>query len=198
MNHMINVCLEIAVDEFAALVDNGARSRDLLEQGRDTEISLALGVRRYKNWTLRDANLINKSYPDLTIICAAKPNESTESVIKRVEIKLRALGEQWRQVYTHWDAQHRSSKARRSAPVLPTLFAFVVKYSIVQLMSLDVNQLNAPPRVLEMLNHQLEGRDVWQAFAISIVCIFARNFLLEIESKGMFEALHQSIEDHDE
>ena len=51
-------------------------------------------------------------------------------------------------------------------------------------MSYDARIPNKPVRTLETLNFQLDGSDVWQALAISIVCVKARNKLMQLDQEG--------------
>lgn len=186
-----------AVDEFAALVDNGARCRDILAQERHAEACLARGIERYKSWAYRDGRLQNKAYPEPILVCSAKPGESVGSVVDRTTKKLRALGQQWRDAFRHQHGHGRELDTQEITAIMPTLFAFVVKYSIVSIMSYDPNMIDAPTRTIETLDHQIEGHDVWHAFAISITCVYGRNYLLRLESNGLFQDLQTSLEDTD-
>ena len=83
-------------------------------------------------------------------------------------------------------SRHRSRSTAQLKQKLPTLYGFVIKFSVVALVTYDANQPTRPIRTLVSMNHAIDGTDPWHALAVSIVCIRARNILMELDSEGYF------------
>lgn len=154
---------------------------------------LVTGLERYLEWTYRDGGLQDKPYWELIVICSAKAGESASSVVNRASQRMRQVGRQWRE-----RLQQEGDRVQESAaPVVPTIFAFVIKYSVVSVLSYDACSAQKPIRTLAQLNHLLDGFDVWHAFTVGIICVYTRDRLMGMEAQGIFGTLLQSVEDVD-
>ena len=164
-----------------------------MAQRQQPEPGLVTGVENYLEWAYRDGNLQDEQYLDVVVICGAKAGESAHNVAQRASGKMRMLGQEWRERLE----RRKGSLRAGEAPACPTIFGFVVKYSVVSVLSHDAASAQSPVRTLAQMNHNLEGIDVWHAFTISLVCIQARNRLLQMEAHGIFDKIHKSVEEAD-
>ncbi|KAG8527560.1 uncharacterized protein KY384_007712 [Bacidia gigantensis] len=182
--------------EFQTLVDNGPRCRDALNQRQRPESSLNRGIERYQRWSIRDAKLKHKIYPNLIVIVAAKAGEAIASTVRRTTNKLKILHDQWQDAFSN--GKNESNRTLQvSSNSTPTLYAMIIKFSVVSIVTFDPSQPARPIKIIANLNHTLDGRDVWHAYAISIVCVRARNYLMGLEESGCFADKVQEDNDPD-
>ena len=134
-------------------------------------------------WSLRDSKLIRKPHLDLIIVATAKPRESVQDLVQRISDKLYSLGREWRNRWRNPDCKE-DDQHQTYTHDLPTLYGFIVKYSVVAVVTSDSRAPYKPIRTLVTLDFQLLGQDVWHALAISIICVKARNYLLQLEQEG--------------
>ena len=63
---------------------------------------------------------------------------------------------------------------------LPTLYGIVIAHSIVSLVTLNAAEPDKPVRSIALFDLSDDDHDVWNAFAIAIVVILARNYLVSV------------------
>ncbi|KAL9102966.1 MAG: hypothetical protein Q9163_001953 [Psora crenata] len=174
---------DTATNELNALVQAGPRCRDAILLKQQPEQPLKKGIERYKKWSLRDGKLLRKPHIDMISVATAKPGETVQSVVHRITDKLYSLGREWRNKWRHPD--HKESDVDQGyMHEPPTLYGFVIKYSVVAIVTCDARMPTKPVRTLVTLDFQQLGQDVWHALAISIVCVRTRNYLLQLEEEG--------------
>ena len=186
----------LATNELVVLVDAGPRCRDALLQKQRPEPPLNKAIERYKKWSIRDAKLHRRSYIDLIAVTTAEPDETVQSVADRMTDNFHTLARKWRNKLRHSECQENDDNQRYTHK-LPTLYGFMIKYSVVAVVTFDSRSLSNPIRTLTTLNHQIDGIDVWHALAISIVCCRARNHLLQLEKEGCIGAEIPTEDDPD-
>lgn len=185
---------EPATREFAALIDAGPRCRDALSQNQVPERHLKRGIERYNKWALRDAKIHPKSYIDLISIVAAKPNETVPVALDRLSRKFHKRAQEWRDKLRHPDCD-KDDENQVYAQAPPTLYGFLIKYSVVAIVTHDASKPDAPVRNLMTSNLQMLGYDVWAALAIAIVCVRARNQLLGMDDLAKLDVEMPEEED---
>ena len=67
-----------------------------------------------------------------------------------------------------------------SDPPLPTVYGFVIAYTTVSLITYDSNQPEREIKALALFDFMLDDQDVWNAFAIAIIVIWARDYLVSL------------------
>ena len=72
----------------------------------------------------------------------------------------------------------KSGKRRRSTDEPITLYGIIVGHTIVCFVTYDISFPDKAPRTLTLFDFSDPEQDVWNAFAITIMVIWARNFLL--------------------
>ena len=154
----------------------GSRVRDQLLTGAVTEKPLLHAINKYYKWSLADANVQHKDFIPVIAVAAAKGHESVESVVGRVTDQLHSLSRQYRD---KWSDPHRGFVHE-----LPTLTGFVIKYSIVAVVTCDCRVAGSPIRTLGTFDFKVIGQDVWHALAVSIAMIRGRNYLMQLDAEG--------------
>ena len=176
--------LSTATNELVLLIDAGPRCRDAILQDQHPEPPLKKAIERYQIWSIRDAKLQRRPYIDLIAITSSKLGESVQSVVNRMTEKFHSLADHWRDKLRHPDCKETDAEQRYNRK-LPTLYGFMIKYSVVAIVTYDPRSRSNPIRTLVTLNYQEDGHDVWHSLAISIVCCRARNHLLQLEKEGL-------------
>lgn len=174
----------IAARALDRLIQAGPRARDRLNNSLTPEKPLFRELQDYQKWTLVDGgNLQYKAHIPPIAIASANPNESVESVVLRITDKLHAQGRRYRNQWRHPDCDEKDEKQVYMHP-LPTLFGFVVKYTVVAVVTWDCSSQEKPVRTLGTYNFGKLGYDVWNAIAVSIVMVRARNYLMGLDDEG--------------
>lgn len=125
----------------------------------------------------------HKDHIPVIAIASAKGHETVESVVSRVTDQLHSLGRQYRDKWQRTNSQ-MSDECQEFAHELPTLTGFVIKYSIVAIVTCDSRVPGNPIRTLGTFDFKVVGQDVWHALAISIAMIRGRNYLMQLDQEG--------------
>jgi len=173
------------------LIQAGPRCRDQIIANQTPERPLDREITSYIKWSLLDGQLRRKSFIPLVSIATAKRNESVQSVVHRITDKFHSLGREYRDKWRHPKSKE-SDADQKFLHEMPTLYGFVVKYSIVAIVTCDTSVPGKPIRTIMTLDFQKVGQDVWQALAIAIVVIKARNILMQLAEEGEIE---EEVED---
>ena len=68
---------------------------------------------------------------------------------------------------------------------MPTLYGFVIKYTVVAVVTCDSSVPKKPIRALATYDwNKGHGQDVWQAFGVAITIVAARNYLMKLDEEG--------------
>ena len=131
-----------------------------------------------------DGRLHHKAHIPVVAIASAKPKETVESVVGRVTDQLHSLGRQYRDKWRHLECEREGEGALRYVHALPTLTGFVVKYSVVAIVTCDSSVPGKPVRTVGTYDFKVLGQDVWNALAVSIAMIRGRNYLMQLDREG--------------
>lgn len=172
-----------ATHALQKLINAGPLVRGQLTSGAIPERPLLRGITNYYKWTLLDGNLEHKTHIPVTAIACAKPKESTESVVNRVTDQLHSLARQYRDKWRHPKCKESDEKQVYTHQ-LPTLFGFVIKYTVVAVVTCDSSVPGKPIRTLHTGDWTRVGQEVWHALAVSIALIKQRNYLMQLDKEG--------------
>ena len=162
----------------------GSRVRDQILSDAAPERPLLHAIEKYYKWSLADANVQHKDFIPVTAIASAKGQETVESVVGRVTDQLHSLGRQHRDKWRHPNCRGGDGQHQEFTRELPTLTGFVIKYSIVALVTYDSRVPGNPIRTLGTFDFKVVGQDVWHALAVSIAMIRGRNYLMQLDAEG--------------
>ena len=76
-------------------------------------------------------------------------------------------------------ARHRAEALRCGGEPAPTLYGVIVVKSVMAFVTYDARQVEGAARNLADFHWRDEGQDVWNAFAVAILCVQAREYLVE-------------------
>lgn len=161
----------------------GPLVRGQLTGGAPPEKPLYREITSFYKWTLADAKLERKAHIPVTAIACAKPRESTESVVSRVTDQLHDLGRQYRDKWRH-PASKESDAEQIFTHTMPTLFGFVIKYTVVAIVTCDSSVPRKPIRTQHTADWKVIGQDAWHAMAVAIAFVRQRNYLMQLDAEG--------------
>ncbi len=172
------------------LVDAGLRVRERFQLNQAPEKPLHDALKKYFKWTMQDSKLINKQHIPVLAITCAKKGESVASLIGRCTDRLHDLGSQYREM---WSIDGKGAKGEEEgvqhySHELPTIFGIVITYSVVGFLTYDARYPGKAVRSMGNWDFSIDGQDVWQAFAVAIFMICARNYLMGLEEEGLLGA----------
>lgn len=165
------------------LILAGSRVRDQILSKTATEKPLLHAINKYYKWSLADGRVEHKDHIPVVAIASAKGQETVESVVGRVTDQLHSLGRQYRDKWRHPSSQ-AGDEYQRFTHELPTLTGFVIKYSVVAIVTCDSSVAGHPIRTLGTFDFKVIGQDVWHALAVSIAIIRGRNYLMRLDEEG--------------
>jgi len=156
-------------------------------------------IESYIRWSERDAGLRRGKHIPVLAVSTAQAGQSTQDVIDSVTAKLQHLAgryrEKWRihpSVEGSGENDHGDKEKGKEDEFehdLPTLYGLVIAHTIVAVVTLNATQPDKPVRSIALFDLGDDEQDVWNAFAIAIVVVLARNYLIglrqfESESTG--------------
>lgn len=168
-----------------------SRVRDQILSGAVTEKPLFQAINKYYKWSIADANVHHKDFIPVVAIATAKGQESVESVVGRVTDQLHSLARQYRDKWRRYrllpgssSNSKGSSEEEEFTHELPTLTGFVIKYSVVAIVTCDSRVPGSPIRTLGTFDFKVVGQDVWHALAVAIAMVRGRNYLMQLDTEG--------------
>ena len=172
-----------AARALTKLISTGSHVRAQLVTDTAPEKPLLREIAAYHRWALADGKLQRKAYIPIVAIAAAKPKEPIESIVDRITDQLHSLCRQYRDKWRHTDCDEEDEEQRYSHE-LPTLFGFVIKHSIMAIVTCDASMPSKPIRTLGTFDWQISGHDVWHSLAVAITIIRARDYLMRLDAEG--------------
>ena len=161
----------------------GSRVRDQILSNAATEKPLFHAINKYYKWSIADAGAQHKNFIPVIAIASAKGEETVESVVSRVTDQLHSLGRQYRDKWRR-PGPGGSEGHHGFTHELPMLTGFVIKYSVVAIVTCDGRVPGNPIRTLGTFDFKVVGQDVWHALAVSIAMVRGRNYLMQLDGEG--------------
>ncbi|MCJ1378498.1 hypothetical protein MMC17_001597 [Xylographa soralifera] len=187
------------------LLELGARVRDCVSLNIPPEKLITHYIQQYIKWSHQDGDLATKNPIPALKIVTARGNEPVEDVVDRASQELHDLGHQYRE---NWllpkspkapkppkaqaadgvdntadidvDEEEEEEEPDEFYPPLPTVYGLVITYTTVSLVTCDSNQPDREMKALALFDFMLDDQDVWNAFAIAIVVVWARDYLVSL------------------
>ncbi len=158
-------------------------------------------IESYIRWSERDAGLHREKHIPVLAVSTAQAGQSTQDVIDSVTAKLQHLAGRYREKWRihpsvegsgendHGDNETEKEKEDGFEHELPTLYGLVIAHTVVAVVTLNATRPDRPVRSIALFDLGDDEQDVWNAFAIAIVVVLARHYLIglrqfESESAG--------------
>ncbi|KAI5795547.1 hypothetical protein EDC01DRAFT_614694 [Geopyxis carbonaria] len=167
-----------ATSAFQALVNLGGLVRTKQEVRKDPE-EMILGVlRKYIVWSVEDVRAGLKGHPDIhpRIVLAGSYGKGPKHCEAKMQRRLVELATELR----NEEATLASLGTPREPSASATLYGLAVSGCVVALVSLDARNTAAPmPKTLALLDFSDTTLDFWNAVAIALLVIGARDDEIE-------------------
>ncbi|KAI9721958.1 MAG: hypothetical protein M1812_001916 [Candelaria pacifica] len=192
-----------AIKALRNLLTLGGRVRSKIESGRNPEEMMRHEMTKYIQWSHQDSSIVKKTHIPNIAIAISKPGQSTTIVEEKIKYELEYLAAHYRYAFrihksvendTSSDSNHGSEIEEYSQPLL-TLFGIVIAHSIVAFVTHDSANPEATIRSLGMFDFGLKDMDVWNSFAVAILIVQARNYLVGL--RGQLEDGGEETDDPD-
>lgn len=183
-------------------------------------------IESYIRWSERDAGLSREKHISVLAVSTAQAGQSTQDVIDSVTAKLQHLAglyrEKWRihpsvegsgendpsdkdkgkdkeeEKVKEKEKEKQDPKEDEFEHELPTLYGLVIAHTIVAVVTLNANAPDKPVRSIALFDLSDDQQDVWNACAIAIVVVLARNYLVSLRQFDSQSAEHpQNTSDPD-
>ncbi|KAL8950620.1 MAG: hypothetical protein Q9222_003351 [Ikaeria aurantiellina] len=163
----------------------GGRVRDRTACRLNPEKTLRRELLAYYKWTIADAGLSRIDHDPVLAIGTPAPHESVSSVMGRVTDQLHELGRQYRS--TFFDHADPTTGKPVFSRELPTIYGAVITYTVVTLVTYDARFPGKQVQSMGTYDFSNPEQDVWHAFAIAIVFVKARDYLISMKDEGRFQ-----------
>ncbi|MCJ1283347.1 hypothetical protein MMC26_002675 [Xylographa opegraphella] len=192
-----------ATRALSILLELGARVRDYISLNLPPEQLISRYIQQYIKWSHRDGHLVTKNPIPILVVVTGRDDETVEAVVDRASREIYDLGKRYRR---NWllpkPPKFPKPKKDQAAdcadntadndekgldgdeepdefdPPLPTVYGLVIAYTTVSLITYDSDQPEREMKALALFDFMLDDQDVWNAFAIAIVVVWARNYLV--------------------
>ena len=187
--------------------------RDRLINHLSPEPVIARAITAYIKWSHEDADLNIRNPIPVLAVATARKDEPVVDVVHRLQDELHELGALYRDEFRvapsteeskckvkseeEEEAEDEEEEADENEEAtgkdylhsLPTLYGLVIAHTVVALVTYDCSVEGRPLRNLALFDFGDDEQDVWNAFAVAMIVIWARNYLVtlpwdEVEEEG--------------
>ncbi len=168
----------------------GGRVRDLGMVGKRPEELIKKELNRYVKWSEQDGGYADRRFIPVLAIVAGKPNQAIEDLSKSVTAQLEHLALIHRRSLSYAAPGHvnKSGEVEMFVRPPPLLYGIIITGPIFVFVTLDSSDPNAQVRTIADFNFNNRDLDVWNGFALAIIIIAARNYLISIKDDMELES----------
>lgn len=163
-------------------MDLAGRVRDKKSVNLPVERTMELEIKRYVRWTEEDGGYSNLRFIPNTVIVTKKPAQTFEESSKDLISQMAFLAERYRTML----ALPASKTSKLGGTALysrqpPIIYGITIVTSKVFFWTMDSAKVGARPRFIQHFEFAEEGMDVWNAIAVAIFLVMARNYMISIK-----------------
>lgn len=182
VGHIDSITLEgtfVATSAFQALVGLGTVVRGKIESKRDPEERVCASLKKYIQWSVEDVRTNLKDRPEINprVVVVGSNGKGPVHCETRMQKKLGSLAKEVHQEFDHLSSLSISPPPNAST----TVYGLAVSGCVVALVTLDTNLKgeDATPRTMIILDFSDITLDFWNAVAVALLVIAAREDELE-------------------
>jgi hypothetical protein len=157
---------------------------------------IAKALKDYIKWSERDGGYFKMRFLPVLTVVTGKPNQSTDRISKAILDQMQFLAQKHRDFLALPEPRTNELgevELYRRQP--PLLYGIIVAQTIAIFVTLDSSKPEANLRHIAHFDFKEPKVDVWNGFALAIICVLARNYLMSI--KDEFEEDDESESDPD-
>lgn len=167
-----------------SLLSLGGRVKDKIEAERHCEGLIVKEVQNYIKWSEMDGGFDKLRFIPILTVVGARPNQPVSSITKSLTDQMEFLAKQHRGHLTL--PQPRTNElggvelySRRP----PMLYGILVARTFTLFVTLDSANPEAKLRSIAHFDFKEKDVDVWNGFALAIIVIVARNYMMSIKDE---------------
>jgi hypothetical protein len=177
-----------------SLISLGVRVRDKIAVGRSAEKLIAKEIQNYIKWSEKDGGFAKKRFIPVLSVIEARPKQQSDSLGATITSQMQFLAKKHRENLAEGINEDGQIVYRRQPPLL---YGIIVAKGNAIFVTLDSANPDAQLRPFRFQNFDFKNKDegVWNGFAIAIMVIVARNYIMSI--KDELEDDDEPVEDVD-
>ncbi|KAL3427381.1 hypothetical protein PVAG01_00890 [Phlyctema vagabunda] len=173
-----------AVKALRSLVGLSSRVKDKQMAKLPEERVMALEVKRYIKWAEEDGGYHKLRFIPNLVVVTSKPTQSQESMSKDIVSQLTFLGNKYRDSLRLPDPYiDEFGELQEFSSQPPIIYGILIARSITLLWTLDSSKRDACPKFISKFDFSEEGMEAWNAIALAIFIVMARNYIMAIKDK---------------
>lgn len=139
-------------------------------------------IENYIKWAEFDGGYQNKHYIPITTIVASSPGQDIDSISKAMTESLESLAAEHRKdlLLEGSDDESPGGAPTLYARVPPLLYGIVIAGAKVIFITFDSAKEDSKPRTIAHFDFDQASMDVWNGFAVAILVISVRNYMMTI------------------
>ncbi|OBT68560.1 hypothetical protein VE03_01751 [Pseudogymnoascus sp. 23342-1-I1] len=180
-----------------SLVTLGSRVRSMIAGSRTREEVIKKEIENYIKWAEFDGGYQNKDYIPITTIVASSPGQDIDSLSKAMTDSLESLAAKHRDdlLFEGSDGGAPGGAPTLYARVPPLLYGVVIAGAKVIFITFDAAKDDSKPRTIAHFDFDQDSMDVWNGFAVAILVISVRNYMMTI--RDHFDDVSTEVSDPD-
>lgn len=180
-----------------SLVTLGSRVRSIIAGSRTREEVIKKEIENYLKWAEFDGGYQHKDYIPIVAIVASSPGQDIDSISKAMTESLESLAAEHREDLL---VEGSDGGAPGGAPTLytripPLLYGIVIAGAKVVFVTFDSSKEDYKPRTIAHFDFDQDSMDVWNGFAVAILVISVRNYMMTIREH--FDDIDTQMSDPD-
>ncbi|RDW69626.1 hypothetical protein BP6252_08646 [Coleophoma cylindrospora] len=173
-----------AVRAFQALIDLAGRVRDKKLVRLPVERVMELEIKRYARWTEEDGGYINLRFIPNTVIVTKRPAQTFQESSHDLISQMTFLAERYRAMLALPTPKiGKLGEIELYSKQPPIIYGITIVASKVFLWTMDSAKIGAKPKFIQHFEFAEEGMDVWNAIAVAIFLVMARNYIISIKDE---------------
>ena len=165
------------------LLSLGRRVKDQSEVQTSTRF-IEQALKAYVKWTERDGGYAKKRFLPVLTIITGKPSQPTDRISKAITDQMQLSAKQHREYLLLPEPRVNETGEidpyRRQPPLL---YGIIVAQTITIFVTLDSSKPEAKLRHIAHFDFKDGKMSVWNGFALAIICVVARNYLMSIKDE---------------
>jgi hypothetical protein len=157
---------------------------------------IAKALKDYIKWSEIDGGYFKKRFIPVLTIITGKPKEPTDRISKAITDQMQFLAKKHRDFLILTEPRtNEIGKVEVYRRQPPLLYGIIVAQTIAIFVTLDSSNPEAKLRHIAHFDFKEPKMDVWNGFALAIICVVARNYMISV--KDEFEEDDASSSDPD-
>ncbi|TQS34933.1 hypothetical protein Golomagni_04664 [Golovinomyces magnicellulatus] len=175
------------IKALQSLLNLGVRVRDNLLTGAPTNKLIAREIHNYIKWSERDGKYSKMRFLPVLTTVIARPKQTMNSLSAAINSQMNFLARRHRETLvipeTHDEQENSVRNKDKYVKQPPLLYGVIVAHTVIIFVTLDSANEDATVKHMQHFDFRDQGADAWIGFAIAILVIVARNYIMSIKKE---------------